>query len=742
MIDHYVIRKEEGSAEKEEGFYEAIFTVSNGHVGTRGSKEEAAFTEEPADEGTFINGFYETEPIVYGETAYGYAKEHQTIQRVPNGKMQTIQYKDFLLGKDGRILEDRRQLNLKEGIYSRQFIWQIEEAVFQIEISRMASFEMPYLVMTKTKISNLSKEKHPFQFKTYLGPEKKSAEKDDNEDPRKAQVRGGLQYTALAADFPLLEVRTKNSKLAVVSGKKTAVSKKIAERKTTYSEKTKTFEESLTVSLESKEQVTFHSALYYSDSFSIRENNAENSQLVSDWLDEKVLSAENYFEEQKQHMKNFWASSGIELVGDDTLAQGMNFNLFHLYQAAGRDGKTNIAAKGLTGDGYEGHYFWDTEMYMLPFFIYTQPKIARNLLMYRHSILPQARERARELSIEKGAWFAWRTINGREASAYYPAGTAQVHINGDIAYAAQLYYETTGDEEFMKNYGLELLIETARFFEAFGFYEKDGSFAITGVSGPDEYSVLVNNNYYTNRVAKNNLQAAFKYSNRHLEDEDYRALFAKLGVTREEIETWQHAADKMVLLYDKELKLTLQDEAALKRKPWDLSKVPEENHPLLLHYHPMIIYQHQVNKQADTILAEYLFPKELTLEQQRRDYRYYENITTHDSSLSRSIFSIQASRIGFQDKAYPYFESTALMDLTDLQGNTRDGIHAANLGGTWLSMVYGFAGMTVKDGEIQFVSRLPEQWESLAFSICYRGERFRVKVTKEGVSLEKNKSSI
>lgn len=736
MIDKFLIQQQDFPIERDTGFFDTIFALSNGHFGTRGSREEAAFSHELADEGTFINGFYESELITYGETAFGYAKEHQTIQRVPNGKMQTLIYRDQVLGRDGEILEEERKLDLKKATYERTFIWSAAGIKVRIETRRMASFADPHLLLIETKLTNLSQAAESFQFKTCLGPEKTEADQV-SDDPRKAQTRGDLHYEKLSEHFPLLETQTNRSRLAVVVGKKTTVKDEATEKQLTFDEANQTYEETFSFSLKPEETKVCQSAIYYGDFAPVTAHQAVSPAEIEKQLNQALNRFDNGFEEQAAHMSRFWEASGIELTGDDQLAQGLNFNLFHLYQAAGRDGQTNIAAKGLTGDGYEGHFFWDTEMYMLPFFIYTQPEIARQLLKYRHTILPQARERARELSIEKGAWFAWRTINGHEASAYYPAGTAQVHINGDIAYATQLYYETTKDETFMKTYGLELLIETARFWTSFGFFDEQDAFHITGVTGPDEYTVLVNNNYYTNRMAKNNLEAAFQYADKYWQQDGYQALFDHLEVKEEELAEWKKAAVNMKLLYDPDLKLTLQDEAALERKPWDLTTIPKENFPLLLHYHPVIIYQHQVSKQADTVLAEYLFPDTVSIEQQRRDYLYYEKITTHDSSLSRSIFGIMASRLGFQEKAYPYFNSTALMDLTDLQGNTKDGIHAANLGGTWLSMVYGFAGMTVKEEDLHFEPHLPEQWEKLAFSIQYRQKRFKVTITQEDVTVEK-----
>ena len=371
-------------------------------------------------------------------------------------------------------------------------------------------------------------------------------------------------------------------------------------------------------------------------------------------------------------------------------------------------------------------------MYMLPLFVYTQPEVAKALLSYRHSILPKARVRAKELDVNKGILFPWRTINGEECSAYYPAGTAQVHINADIAYGVKLYFEATNDVEFMCEKGLEILIETARFWMEFGDFieEKDNKFCINGVTGPDEYTAIVNNNFYTNLMAKHNLLFAVKGVEELKDREEVVNLFNKIGFDLSEVDMWKKASENMYLPYDDEKKLTMQDDTFFSKKVWDFENTPKENYPLLLHYHPLTIYRYQVNKQADTVLGQLMFSNEFSLEQKKRDFDYYEKITTHDSSLSRSIFGMMASEIGEKEKAYNYFMDTALMDLIDMQQNTKDGIHAANMGGTWMSIVYGFAGMKVNDGKLNINPRLPEKWSKVSFKITFKNKLIKITITE------------
>ena len=526
-------------------------------------------------------------------------------------------------------------------------------------------------------------------------------------------------------------VAAKNSGLRVLCSVDEKVTGEVI-KKEKKSEK-ESIQSDILVNAHKDETLVFEVIVGYGEIYTSENEDYERLAILSNRINEvKSLGFKKIKNRQLKSMDNFWKHSDIEIEGDNQLQLGLRFNLFHLNQAAGRDGLTNIAAKGLTGDGYEGHYFWDTEMYMLPLFVYTQPEVAKALLSYRHSILPKARVRAKELGVNKGILFPWRTINGEECSAYYPAGTAQVHINADIAYGVKLYFEATNDVEFMCEKGLEILIETARFWMEFGDFieEKDNKFCINGVTGPDEYTAIVNNNFYTNLMAKHNLLFAVKGVEELKDREEVVNLFNKIGFDLSEVDMWKKASENMYLPYDDEKKLTMQDDTFFSKKVWDFENTPKENYPLLLHYHPLTIYRYQVNKQADTVLGQLMFSNEFSLEQKKRDFDYYEKITTHDSSLSRSIFGMMASEIGEKEKAYNYFMDTALMDLIDMQQNTKDGIHAANMGGTWMSIVYGFAGMKVNDGKLNINPRLPEKWSKVSFKITFKNKLIKITITE------------
>jgi alpha,alpha-trehalose phosphorylase len=390
-----------------------------------------------------------------------------------------------------------------------------------------------------------------------------------------------------------------------------------------------------------------------------------------------------------------------------------------------------IPAKGLTGQAYDGNYFWDTDTYVLPLLIHTYPRLARNLLDFRYRMLDKARQRAREVG-EHGALFPWRTIDGAEVSAYYAAGTAQYHIDGDIMYALQRYVEVTGDEDFLFQKGAEMLAETARMWYGLGFFSerRGGKFCIHGVTGPDEYTTVVDNNLYTNLVARNNLRYAVSTLERlrQRREDLFESLVERIALDPEEIHAWRRAADRVYLPYDEALKIHPQDDTFLDKEVWDFEHTPGERHPLLLHYHPLSIYRHQVIKQADVALAMVLFGEHFTQEQKRRNFDYYDPLTTGDSSLSVCIESILALEVGYPARALEYAHYAVLMDLANVAGNVKDGCHIASLGGSWMLCVHGFAGMREYGGRLSFKPRLPKGLTRLCFSLAVRGRVLDVEI--------------
>jgi alpha,alpha-trehalose phosphorylase len=463
----------------------------------------------------------------------------------------------------------------------------------------------------------------------------------------------------------------------------------------------------------------------------------------AEWTMDRVVTQgfQQLLASQEHYMDDFWRRSDVRIkdIREDRtkrstveIQQAIRFNLFHILQASARAEDTGVPAKGLTGQAYEGHYFWDTEIYLLPFLIYTSPRIARNLLAFRYKMLPQARSRAKELG-HRGAMFPWRTISGEEASAYYAAGTAQYHINADIMYALRKYVQATGDESFLRDYGAEMLVETARLWVDLGFYSdaKGGKFCINGVTGPDEYNAVVNNNAYTNLMARENLRYATQVVEflKKTKPDAYDALVDKTGLEGSEVDAWLRAAENMYVPYDEKLNIILQDDNFLDREPWDFRHTPPDRYPLLLFYHPLNIYRKQVIKQADVVLAMFLLGDAFPPEMKKHNFDFYDPLTTGDSSLSSCVEAIIAAQTGDIDKAIRYGMAALLMDLADVGGNVKDGCHIASMGGTWMMLTYGFGGMRDDDGTLSFwPRRAPEENAILRFPLTYHGHMLEIEI--------------
>jgi alpha,alpha-trehalose phosphorylase len=468
----------------------------------------------------------------------------------------------------------------------------------------------------------------------------------------------------------------------------------------------------------------------------------------AEWTMDRVVNQgfQQLLTAQEQYMDDFWRRSDVRVrdIREERtkrstveIQQAIRFNLFHILQASARAEDAGVPAKGLTGRAYEGHYFWDTEIYLLPFLTYTSPRIAKNLLTFRYKMLPQARAHARQLG-HRGAMFPWRTISGEEASAYYAAGTAQYHINADIMYALRKYVQATGDEAFLRDCGAEMLVETARLWLDLGFYAdaKEGKFCINSVTGPDEYNTVVNNNAYTNLMARENLRYAAQTieAMRATNPDAYNALAQKADIEPSEVEAWIRAADRMYVPYDEELKIVPQDDSFLDREPWDFKNTPSDHYPLLLFYHPLNIYRKQVIKQADVVLAMFLLGDAFSPDAKKRNFEFYDPLTTGDSSLSSCVEAIIAAQIGDMEKAIRYGMAALLMDLADVGGNVKDGCHIASMGGTWMMLIYGLGGMRDNDGTLSFwPRRAPEDNAILRFPVTYRGQMLEVEIGQEKV---------
>ncbi len=705
---------------------ESIFALSNGHIGVRGNLDEG---EPRAVPGTYLNGLFETLPMPHAEVGYGYPDEVQTLLNVTNGKLMRLLVGDEPFDvRYGTLSRHERVLDLRDGVLRRDVVWTSPaNLTVHVRSTRLVSFVQRAIVAVHYEVEAVGLPAR-IVVQSPLVAEEPLAE--HSRDPRRAAGLSGSLVPEHHSHHDLeiaLGHRTRNSGLRVTAGLDHIVEGPDGTVATSESDPDLA---RVTVSTELLPGQTLKIVKLLAYGWS----GGRSMPALRDQVDAALAAArrtgwDRLVAQQRGYLDDFWARADVEVDGDDELQQAVRFALFQGVQAAARAERRAIPAKGLTGRGYDGHTFWDMETYTLPMLTYTIPDAARDALRWRHSTLPRARSRAYELRLE-GAAFPWRTIRGEECSGYWPAATAAFHINADIADATHRYIAATGDEEFERTAGIELLVETARLWASLGHHDAAGRFRIDGVTGPDEYSALADNNVFTNLMAAKNLRAAADAASRH------RDRANELHVDDAEIARWRRAAAAIVVPFDDELGVTSQSEGFTRFRRWDFATTPAESYPLLLHYPYYLLYSSQVVKQADLIFAHYVCGTCATPEQKLRDFEYYEAITVRDSSLSAPIQAIVGAEVGHLELAYAYFRETALIDLRDSAGNTADGLHLGSLGGTWLVAVAGFGGMRDYGHLLSFAPCLCEPLERISFRLVYRGRRLRVEVMPDSARYE------
>ncbi len=720
---------------------ETLFNNANGYIGVRGTLEEGVPAPFNTMRGMYLGGVYEIIPMKQAESLCNLIEKKQTMLNVADTQTiyMSVDGTEFSLDK-GTLLSDKRILNMDEGHTERQITWKSPQGgTVDISIKRMAHLEHPNLFTIEYSVEAVDFDgsisfdsRHIADVLNYSNPDdpRLAAESEAYLTVNKSQVENGISLTVSS---------TKVSQLTIA----TAVGHKLSikqDNKVLEDDIPFVFEKNEGTSISAKaavrldkgEKVVLTKYTVFSDS--LRSDFPEETVLglIGDLM-AKELS--DLYNEQKSVLSKFWKDAGMEIEGDDELSLAMSFNMYQLFCSAPRVDRMSMAAKGLSGEGYEGHYFWDTEMYALPFFILTDTDRAKKILSFRYETLKEAKENALLLGHKKGALYPWRTITGVECSGYFPSGTAAYHINGAISNAIVSYYLTTGDVDYILKEGAEILLETARLWFDVGNYDREGKFVINEVTGPDEYTCMTDNNFYTNACAAHGMKWAVKLIHDLADTEEIKDLRKRLKVTDEELDDILKASEKMFLPYDEELGISPQDDSFLQKPIWDIANTPKEEFPLLLHYHPLHLYRYQVCKQADTVLAHFLFPDTADKITMEKSYRYYEKITTHDSSLSTCVFSMQASRLGLHEEAEKYFGDSAKLDLYNLHKNTGDGIHTANMGGAYMAIVYGFAGVRISKEGLSIDSFLPRNLKGYSFNFTYMGRHIRLEVKKSLMSV-------
>jgi alpha,alpha-trehalose phosphorylase len=760
---------------------ETLFAVANGYLGLRGDHEEGRDANDP---GTFINGFHETWSIHHAEQAFGFATIGQTIVNVPDPKVMSLYVDDEpLVLSFADLASYSRELDLRRGTLSRDLTWRTAAGkLVRVQSQRLVSLVHRHVAAITFEVTMeqgaapivvasrlLNRQDAEFEARPEAFTESVGVANPER-DPRRHRTFNHrvLQPRVHTADDRqmVLGYQCTNSGMSIACAARHQVETAAmfdVDVEISEDEATAIVASTLSTgqSLRVTKFVSYHTSRYaptvdaeiVDDAFELATRCTRSLDRVEHDGYEALVDA------QEAWLDEFWASSDVELEhrrtgGDSETAalaeiaeqQAMRWNLFQLAQASGQVGEQGIAAKGVTGGGYEGHYFWDTEMYVAPFLAYTRPEAARQLARFRWRMLPIARNRAVALN-QAGALYPWRTINGEEASAYYAAGTAQYHINAAIAFALKRYVDASGDIAFLATDGAEILVETARMWNSLGFYSRrrngngnntsNGNFHIHGITGPDEYTAVVNDNLYTNVMARFNL----RYAARVLEllEESapaaYAAITRRVDLDEAEAPAWVRAAKSMYLQYDEELGIHPQDADFLDLQPWDFDATPADKYPLLLHFHPLVIYRHQVLKQADVVLAMSLRNDQFSPEVRKRNFDYYDPITTGDSSLSACVQATAAAQIGYGDLAFDYFREALFVDLADLHGNARDGVHVASCGGVWGTVAFGFAGMYETGTAMSFDPKLPEHYAKMTLRVQHHGSRLHIELDADGCTV-------
>ncbi|HET9093593.1 MAG TPA: glycosyl hydrolase family 65 protein [Solirubrobacteraceae bacterium] len=699
---------------------ESIFALSNGHIGLRGNLDEG---EPHGLPGSYLGGVWEARPLPYAEPGYGDPEQGQAVVNVTNGKIIRLLVGDSPFDvRYGVLRHHERTLDLRDGVLRRGAEWTSpSHQTVRVRSTRIVSLSQRSIAAISYEVEAVQEPlRVVLQSELIANEPLPTAGGDPRAGSAPAEPLRSERFESTDTRAVLIH-RIPVSGLCVAVGMRHEITGPAGVESTVEASADVA---RLVVSgrLEVGETLRLVKLLAYGWS-AVRSTAALLDQVSAALSEAHATGWDGLCAEQRRYLDDFWAHADVEVDGAPDLQQATRFSMYQVLQAGARAEQRAIPAKGLTGPGYDGHTFWDTEAFVLPMLTYTVPQAAADALRWRHSTLARARERAAQLRL-RGAAFPWRTIHGEECSGYWPAGTGAFHINADIAAAVVRYQRAVEDPAFEAEVGTELLIETARLWHSLGHRDARGRFRIDGVTGPDEYSAVADNNVYTNLMAQRNLRAAAQAAARHPD------LAQALGVDPDEVTAWRDAAEAVLIPYDDRLGVHPQAEGFTEHELWDFAGTAAEQYPLLLHFPYFDLYRKQVVKQADLVLALYACGDSFSDEQKRANFDYYEPLTVRDSSLSAATQAIVAAEVGYLGLAFAYFREAALMDLDDLEHNVRDGVHIASLAGAWSAVVAGFGGMRDTGETLAFAPRLPDELTRLAFRLRYRGAVVAVEIER------------
>ncbi|MGX6600979.1 glycoside hydrolase family 65 protein [Micromonosporaceae bacterium Da 78-11] len=689
---------------------ESLFALANGHVGLRGNLDENDPLGMP---GTYLNSFFELRDLQYAEAGYGFPEDSETVIDAPNGKLIRLYVDDEPFDvRTGELVAHERVLDLRAGTLRREVDWVSPAgAAVRIVSTRLVCFPHPSVAAVRYQVTAADPGVR-LRIESDLQANEEQPEQRD--DPRAATtLQRPLRPVRHRDD--LLEHRTRRSGLTVAA----AVAHRTGGAQTTTSGPDR-----IRCTINGAGTLRVDKFLAYAWGPQAAADQACRDRDAAVALGFDALAAD-----QRTYLDEFWAAADVELDGDPEVQQAVRFGLFHVLQAGAQAGPHPIAAKGLTGNGYDGHTLWDTETYVLPVLTYTHPACVGLALRWRHATLPAARDRARELRLS-GAAYPWRTISGPECSGYWPAGTAALHVNADIADAVLRYAAASGDDDFLEEAGLEILVETARLWCGVAHLADDGEWHISGVTGPDEYTALMDDNVFTNLMARHNLRGAAEVCAR------FPARAHDLGVGADELVAWREVADNLSLPYSEARQVHEQAAGFTRLQEWDFAGTKDDDYPLMLHFPYLDLYRKQVVKQADVVLAMALRSDAFTADEKSRNFAYYEARTVRDSSLSAPAQAVLAAETGHLELAHDYLAEAALLDLRAGGESSGDGLHIAACAGSWTALVMGFGGLRDHGGRLSFTPRLPAHLPRLSFRLRWRDSSLRLTITPTEATYE------
>lgn len=687
---------------------ESVFSLGNGYLGLRGTYDENDINlmQEP---GMYINGIFEKEPLIHLWDCKGFARNEQYTVNLPDWRIIELYIDGEKACFTNGLQNHKRRLDFQKGLLEREFDFTTSTGkTVSVKSIRVVSIENP----------------HSAQIRYIVKPVNFSGEIVISSAVEKATAINGKNPTFVANEEVnnesiLIETKTKLTNQTVASAIMHKFSKEnysldIINEANLYCCKFTVFAN------ENQDIILDKFAVFYS-------TEDKGMNLIESAQQEVCKNAEKGFceiqKEQETFWKEYWENADIEIEGNDSDQQAIRLSLFHLRNQLPSINDASIGATGLTGANYSGKVFWDTEMYLMPYYLFTYPQTCKGLLKYRTKLLDKARERAREMGA-CGALYSWCSIDGEETSVVFEASTAEYHINSDIAYAIWRYYQATEDSDFVYENCAEMLFETAKFMAHRGTFVEayDGRFCINAVCGPDEYACGVNNNCYTNFMVQFHLRFALSIYKemQNMAPELLGKINDRVKLTDEELDLWQRAADKMYYRINDRYGIYEQDDRFVYNDAVDMNTIPR-NFDIRMMFHPLDLWRIQVLKQADVVLLQFILGNLFTKEEKKCNYDYYEPKTNHGSSLSAAIHSIMANEIGYHEDAYEYFRSSAYMDIGDFKKNTHGGIHIACHGGVWMSVVNGFLGMRLYTEGLEFNPNIPEIWTKCRTKFAYKG---------------------